>query len=62
MYFEVIFAFLSSHTTAFIMVFNFRKFCGIILQFQLLEKVLGADMDSSEVDMTNIFTSNEDLK
>jgi hypothetical protein len=28
----------------------------------LLEKVLGADMDSSEVDMTNIFTSNEDLK
>lgn len=38
------------------------KFCGIILQFQLLEKVLGADMDSSEVDMTNIFTSNEDLK
>jgi hypothetical protein len=42
--------------------FNFRKFFGIILQFQLLEKVLGEDRDSSEVDMTDIFTSNEDLK
>jgi hypothetical protein len=42
--------------------FNFRKFCGILLQFQLLEKVLGTDEDSSEVDMTDTFTSNEDLK
>jgi hypothetical protein len=43
-------------------VFNFRKFCGIILQFQLLEKVLGAGEDSSEDDMTDTFTSNEDIK
>jgi len=42
--------------------FNFRKFFGIILQFQLLEKVLRADWDSSEEDMTDTFTSNEDLK
>jgi hypothetical protein len=38
------------------------KFFGIILQFQLLEKVLRADWDSSEEDMTDTFTSNEDLK
>jgi hypothetical protein len=42
--------------------FNFRKFCGILLQFQLLEKVMVADEDSSEVDMTDTFKSNEDLK
>lgn len=38
------------------------KFFGIILQFQLLEKVLGAEEDSSEVDVSDTFTSNEDLK
>jgi hypothetical protein len=42
--------------------FNFRKFCGIFLQFQLLEKVLGADMDSSEEDVSDTFTSDEELK
>jgi hypothetical protein len=46
-----------------VVVFNFRKFFGIIVQFQLLERVLeGADMDSSEFDMNDIFASNGDLK
>jgi hypothetical protein len=43
------------------MVFNFRKFYGLILQFQLLQKVRGADVGRSESD-ADIFTSNEDLK
>jgi len=38
------------------------KFFGIVLQFQLLEKVLGADWDRSDMDMTDTFTSIEDLK
>jgi hypothetical protein len=40
----------------------YRKFCGIILQFQLLEKILeGTDMDSSEMHVTDAFAANEDL-
>jgi len=38
------------------------KFFGILLQFQLLEKVLGTDRDSSEEDMSDSFTSNAHLK
>jgi hypothetical protein len=47
----------------FIVVFIYRKFYGIILQFQLLEKVLeGTDMDSSEMHVTDAFAANEDLR
>jgi hypothetical protein len=43
-------------------VLNFRKFYGLILQFQLLQRVTEeADVGSSESD-ADIFTSNEDLK
>lgn len=39
------------------------KFFGIILQFQLLEKVLeGKDMDSNEMNVTYAFSANEDLR
>jgi hypothetical protein len=61
-YIDVIFALPASHAATVIVVFNFRKFCGIILQFQLLEKILGIDMHSSEIDMADTLTSNEDLK
>jgi hypothetical protein len=45
------------------MVFIYRKFCGIILQFQLLEKFLeGTDMDSSELHVTDAFSAKEDLR
>jgi hypothetical protein len=45
------------------MVFIYRKFCGIILQFQLLEKVLERkDMDSSEMNVADAYSSNEDLR
>jgi hypothetical protein len=45
------------------MVFIYRKFYGIILQFQLLEKVLERkDMDSSEMNVTDAYCANEDLR
>jgi hypothetical protein len=44
-------------------VFIYRKFYGIILQFQLLEKVLeGTDVDTSEMHVTDAFATNEGLR
>jgi hypothetical protein len=44
-------------------VFIYRKFCGIILQFQLLEKVLEeTDIDSSEMHVPDAFAASEGLR
>jgi hypothetical protein len=45
-----------------VLVFNSRKFFGLILQFQLLQKVTEeADVGSSEID-TDTVISNEHIK
>jgi hypothetical protein len=44
-------------------LFIYRKFYGIILQFQLLEKVLEErDTDSSEMHVPDAFAANEGLR
>jgi hypothetical protein len=44
-------------------VYICRKFYGIILQFQLLDKVLeGMDVNSNEMEVTDAFAANEGLR